>query len=129
MPQATKKATKKVTKASTTTKKVVAKKTVSKKTADEKTDTAKADNIEGKQKIIQTFAVKNGDTGSPEVQIALLSNRITKLSDHLKENKKDNHSRRGLLGLISKRRRLLLYLQEKDVKRYQELIGKLNLKK
>ena len=64
-----------------------------------------------KQKIIQEFAVKSGDTGSPEVQIALLTKRITNLSSHLTENKKDNHSRRGLLGLISKRRRLLLYLQ------------------
>ncbi len=82
-----------------------------------------------KTKIISEFAVKKNDTGSPEVQIALLSSRITKLSDHLGQNKKDNHSRRGLLGLISKRRRLLLYLQGKDEKRYKELVTKLELKK
>lgn len=82
-----------------------------------------------KQTIIGSYAVKKGDTGSPEVQIALLSNRIDRLSSHLGENKKDNHSRRGLLGLISKRRRLLLYLQEKDGTRYQSLIKKLGLKK
>lgn len=82
-----------------------------------------------KQKIIQQFAVKTHDTGSPEVQIALLTNRITNLTAHLEQNKKDNHSRRGLLGLISKRRRLLLYLQGKDKTRYSELVTKLNLKK
>lgn len=85
--------------------------------------------IKEKSKIISEFAVKQNDTGSPEVQIALLSTRITKLSTHLEQNKKDNHSRRGLLGLISKRRRLLIYLQGKDEKRYNELAKKLNLKK
>ncbi|MCR4263937.1 MAG: 30S ribosomal protein S15 [Candidatus Roizmanbacteria bacterium] len=82
-----------------------------------------------KQKIIDEFSVKQGDTGSPEVQIALLSNRIENLSKHLESNKKDNHSRRGLLGIISKRRRLLIYLQGKDEARYKELIKKLGLKK
>jgi small subunit ribosomal protein S15 len=82
-----------------------------------------------KQKIITEFAVKKNDTGSPEVQIALLTSRIGKLTGHLDQNKKDNHSRRGLLGLISKRRRLLLYLQGKDEKRYNELVKKLDLKK
>jgi small subunit ribosomal protein S15 len=85
--------------------------------------------ITDKTKIITQFAVKQNDTGSPEVQIALLTTRITKLSGHLEQNKKDNHSRRGLLGLVSKRRRLLLYLQSKDEKRYNELTKKLNLKK
>ena len=85
--------------------------------------------IHEKSKIISEFAVKQNDTGSPEVQIALLSTRITKLANHLEQNKKDNHSRRGLLGLISKRRRLLIYLQGKDEKRYNELAKKLNLKK
>ena len=82
-----------------------------------------------KQKIIDEFSVKQGDTGSPEVQIALLSNRIDNLAKHLESNKKDNHSRRGLLGIISKRRRLLIYLQGKDEARYKELIKKLGLKK
>lgn len=82
-----------------------------------------------KQKIITEFAVKKNDTGSPEIQIALLTTRIENLTSHLEENKKDNHSRRGLLGLISKRRRLLLYLQSKDEKRYHDLTKKLKLKK
>jgi small subunit ribosomal protein S15 len=82
-----------------------------------------------KMDIIKQFAVKTGDTGSPEVQIALLSHKITKLVDHLKSNPKDNHSRRGLLGMISKRRRLLSYLQKKAVPRYKEVINKLDLSK
>lgn len=82
-----------------------------------------------KMEIIKQFATKNGDTGSPEVQIALLSHKINKLVDHLKINPKDNHSRRGLLGMISKRRRLLSYLQKKAVERYKEVIKKLDLSK
>ena len=82
-----------------------------------------------KQKIIKEFAQKKGDTGSPEVQIALLSERMEKLTGHLKENPKDNHSRRGLLGLVSKRRRLLVYLEKIDEKRYKEIIKKLGLAK
>lgn len=82
-----------------------------------------------KQKVISQFAVKTGDTGSPEVQIALLSQRIDKLVKHLETNKKDNHSRRGLLGLVSKRRRLLIYIQGKDEKRYHTLAKKLGIKK
>lgn len=82
-----------------------------------------------KNKIIQQFAVKNGDTGSPEVQIALLSYKIDKLVDHLKQNPKDDHSRRGLLGVVSKRRRLLTYLSKKDEKRYKEIVKKLKLSK
>lgn len=82
-----------------------------------------------KQKIIEEFAQKKGDTGSPEVQVALLTHKIYKLSDHLGINKKDNHSRRGLLKVIAKRRRILNYLQKLDEKRYKNLISKLGLKK
>lgn len=82
-----------------------------------------------KQKIIQGFGIKKGDTGSPEVQIALLTYQIKNLTEHLKEHKKDVHSRRGLLSMVSKRRRLLNYLQKKDKKRYQEITKKLKLSK
>lgn len=82
-----------------------------------------------KQKIIEEFAQKKGDTGSPEVQVALLSHKIDKLTEHLDENKKDNHSRRGLLKVIAKRRRILNYLHKLDEKRYKKLISKLGLKK
>ena len=82
-----------------------------------------------KQDIIKKYAVGKGDTGSPEVQVALLTGKINKLIEHLKEHKKDNHSRRGLLGMVSKRRRLLHYLQKKDIKRYQEVVKKLGLSK
>lgn len=82
-----------------------------------------------KQKIIKDFAQKEGDTGSPEVQVALLSHKITKLTGHLEVNKKDDHSRRGLLKIIAKRRRILNYLQKLDEKRYKKLIAKLGLKK
>ena len=82
-----------------------------------------------KQKIIKKFAVKKKDTGSPEVQIALLSVQIKKLTEHLKEHKKDVHSRRGLLSMVSKRRRLLNYLSQKSNERYQAIIKKLKLKK
>ncbi len=82
-----------------------------------------------KQKIIEKFAREKGDTGSPEVQIALLSEQIDKLVKHLKDHKKDVHSRRGLLSMVAKRRRLLTYLGKRDEKRYKSLIGALNLKK
>lgn len=82
-----------------------------------------------KQKIIAEFATKKGDTGSPEVQIALLTKRIEKLVGHLKGNPSDNHSRRGLLGMVSKRRRLLNYLSEKNSGRYKEVASKLKLTK
>jgi len=82
-----------------------------------------------KQKLIEEFAQKKGDTGSPEVQVALLTHKINRLTAHLDENKKDNHSRRGLLKVIAKRRRILNYLQEHDEKRYKNLIKKLGLKK
>jgi small subunit ribosomal protein S15 len=84
---------------------------------------------ESKQEIIETFAQKAGDTGSPEVQVALLTYKIQKLTSHLEGNKKDNHSRRGLLKVIAKRRRILNYLLKLDDKRYKVLIEKLGLKK
>ena len=84
---------------------------------------------EDKQKIIEMFAQKKGDTGSPEVQVALLTHKINSLSAHLDINKKDNHSRRGLLKVIAKRRRILNYLLKLDEKRYKALIKKLELKK
>lgn len=83
---------------------------------------------EEKQEIISQFQVKQGDTGSPEVQVALLTQRITKLVGHLKINPSDNHSRRGLLGIVSKRRRLLNYLSEKNKDRYKQVVQKLGLK-
>ena len=82
-----------------------------------------------KQKIIKKFSQDKEDTGSPEVQIALLTAQVKKLTDHLKGHKKDKHSRRGLLSMVSKRRRFLNYLQEKEKKRYKDLIKKLGLKK
>lgn len=82
---------------------------------------------EDKQKIIKQFALKDGDTGSPEVQVALLTQKITNLTEHLEQNPKDNHSRRGLLKVVAKRRRILNYLQNKDEKRYKELVKKVNL--
>ena len=85
--------------------------------------------LDDKKKIIGEFATKLGETGSPEVQIALLSHKIDKLVGHLKGNPKDNHSRRGLLGMISKRRRLLTYLSGKANDRYKEIIKKLELSK
>ncbi len=84
---------------------------------------------EDKHLIINEYAQHKGDTGSPEVQIALLSQKIQKLSDHLGENKKDNHSRRGLLKVIAKRRRIIGYLQKLNDARYQAMITKLDLKK
>lgn len=82
-----------------------------------------------KQQIIKMFAQKKGDTGSSEVQVALLTYKINRLVAHLEENKKDNHSRRGLLKIIAKRRRILRYLQNLDQSRYLKLIAKLGLKK
>lgn len=85
--------------------------------------------IKSKQEIIKKFAQGKGDTGSPEVQVALLTEKINKLAEHLKAHKKDNHSRRGLISMVSKRRRLLSYLQKKDLKRYQGVVSKLGLAK
>ncbi|GLZ11138.1 30S ribosomal protein S15 [Actinomadura sp. NBRC 104425] len=82
-----------------------------------------------KQKIIAEFATSEGDTGSPEVQVALLTRRINDLTEHLKEHKHDHHSRRGLLLLVGQRRRLLKYLQNKDINRYRRLIERLGLRR
>lgn len=84
---------------------------------------------ERKQELIKEYAVKEGDTGSPEVQVAVLSERITNLTDHLKTHAKDFHSRRGLLMMVGQRRRLLDYLKNKDQKRYQDLIKSLGLRR
>lgn len=84
---------------------------------------------EEKQQIITTYATKEGDTGSPEVQIAILTARINTLTEHLKVNKKDHHSRRGMLKMVGHRRNLLGYLQKKDVNRYRAIIEKLGLRK
>lgn len=84
---------------------------------------------EKKAKIIEDFKTSKEDTGSPEVQIAILTERITSLSTHLKDNKKDVHSRRGLLQMVNKRRRLLVYLKKKDEERYDKVVAKLDLGK
>lgn len=84
---------------------------------------------EEKAKIIKDNAQAKGDTGSPEVQVAILTQRIRNLTDHFKGNHKDNHSRRGLLMMVNKRRNLLAYLKKKDVERYNALIQKLGLRK
>ncbi len=82
-----------------------------------------------KQEVIESYAVKDGDTGSPEVQIALLTERIRDLTEHLRSFPKDNHSRRGLLKLVGSRRRLLAYLVKKDPTRYRAVIGRLGLRR
>jgi small subunit ribosomal protein S15 len=79
--------------------------------------------------IIQEYATHDGDTGSPEVQVALLTTRIQHLTEHLREHKHDFHSRRGLLKMVGRRRRLLKYLQKKDVERYRTLISRLGLRR
>ena len=84
---------------------------------------------ERKQVLIGEYAVKSGDTGSPEVQVAILSERIRNLTDHLSSHKKDFHSRRGLLVMVGQRRRLLDYLKRKNFERYQSIIGRLGLRK
>ena len=84
---------------------------------------------EKKKEIIAAFGAKEGDTGSPEVQIAILTERIKELTEHLKTNKKDNHSRRGLFMMVGKRRGLLEYLKSKDIESYRAIIEKLGLRK
>ncbi|MFA7429932.1 MAG: 30S ribosomal protein S15 [Rhodospirillaceae bacterium] len=84
---------------------------------------------ERKQELINEFALQPGDTGSPEVQVAILTERIKNLTEHFKEHKKDNHSRRGLLMMVSQRRRLLDYTKKKSVQRYEDLIGRLGIRK
>ena len=84
---------------------------------------------ERKAELIKEYAIKDGDTGSPEVQVAILTERINFLTEHFKEHKKDNHSRRGLLRMVATRRSLLDYLNNKDSERYEALIKKLGLRK
>jgi small subunit ribosomal protein S15 len=84
---------------------------------------------EDKQRLIQEYATKSGDTGSPEVQVAILTSRITTLTEHFKTHAKDNHSRRGLMKLVSQRRKLLDYVKSRDEPRYQELIGRLGIRR
>jgi len=86
-------------------------------------------NPEVKKEIIDRFKLHDKDTGSPEVQVAILSNRINYLTEHFKTHKKDHHSRRGLLKLVGQRRRLLNYLRKMDVQRYQNVIKELGLRK
>ncbi len=85
--------------------------------------------IPGKDVLVRDYARADGDTGSPEVQIALLTARINHLTDHLRTHRKDHHSRRGLLQLVGRRRRLLSYLQRTDVERYRSLIARLGLRR
>lgn len=85
--------------------------------------------MEAKKTIIESARVHETDTGSPEVQVALLTARINHLTEHLKSNKNDNHSRRGLFKMVGRRRNLLAYLQKKDINRYRALIAKLGLRK
>lgn len=85
--------------------------------------------VEEKARVIKEFGTAAGDTGSAEVQVAILSSRIATLTEHFKTHKKDNHSRRGLLKLVAQRRKLLDYLKKKDETRYTDLIGKLGLRR
>ena len=82
-----------------------------------------------KEKIVAEYGIKEGDTGSPEVQVALLTHRITELTEHLKGHKHDHHSRRGLLLLVGRRRRLLKYVAKQDITRYRSLIERLGLRR
>ena len=82
-----------------------------------------------KQEIIKAYATHEGDTGSPEVQIAILTQRINELTEHIKVHQKDHHSRRGLLKMVGHRRNLLSYLQKKDIERYRAIIAKLGIRK
>lgn len=84
---------------------------------------------EAKLAVIKEYATHEGDTGSPEVQVAILTSRIQYLTDHLKEHKKDHHSRRGLLKMVGQRRGLLNYLMAKDIERYRAILAKLGLRK
>ena len=90
---------------------------------------SKGTDAETKKKIIAEYGTSEGDTGSPEVQVALLSHRIAHLTEHLRDHKHDHHSRRGLLMMVGKRRRLLDYLRREDVDRYRALIAKLGLRR
>jgi len=96
---------------------------------DNRKENAMSITAERKQELIKEYGKAKGDTGSPEVQVAVLTERIKNLTEHFKDHKKDNHSRRGLLKLVSQRRRLLDYLRGKDEGSYQELIGKLGIRR
>ena len=85
--------------------------------------------VEAKAKVINDAATKDGDTGSPEVQVSILTERINGLQEHFKANKKDNHSRRGLLKMVSQRRRLLDYVKSKDESRYQKIVECLGIRR
>jgi len=85
--------------------------------------------LKAKNEVIEAHRLHETDTGSPEVQIALLTNRINHLNEHLKANKQDHHSRRGLLKMVGRRRNLLAYLQKKDIERYRAIIAELGLRK
>jgi small subunit ribosomal protein S15 len=85
--------------------------------------------VERKQQVVKSYATKSGDTGSPEVQIALLTERINGLTEHFKTHKNDNHSRRGLLKMVSQRRQLLDYVRSRDEARYQKIIERLDLRR
>jgi len=85
--------------------------------------------VEEKAKVMKDFATKDGDTGSPEVQVAILTSRITTLTEHFKTHKKDNHGRRGLLKMVAQRRKLLDYLKAKDEDRYKDLIKRLGIRR
>ncbi|MFV0361095.1 30S ribosomal protein S15 [Tropicimonas sp.] len=85
--------------------------------------------VEDKARVLKDFATREGDTGSPEVQVAILTSRINTLTEHFKTHKKDNHSRRGLLKLVAQRRKLLDYLKRKDEPRYQDLIQRLSIRR
>jgi len=84
---------------------------------------------EDKAKVMKEFATKEGDTGSPEVQVAILTSRITTLTEHFKTHKKDNHGRRGLLKMVAQRRKLLDYVKGKDEERYKDLIKRLGIRR
>ena len=85
--------------------------------------------VEEKNRLMQEYATKEGDTGSPEVQVAILTSRITTLTEHFKTHKKDNHSRRGLLMMVAQRRKLLDYTRGKSEERYQDLIKRLGIRR
>ncbi|MBR25702.1 SSU ribosomal protein S15P [Albimonas donghaensis] len=85
--------------------------------------------VDRKEELIKEYATKEGDTGSPEVQVAILTERITNLTEHFKSHKKDNHSRRGLLKMVAQRRKLLDYVKGKDVERYKTIITRLGIRR
>jgi small subunit ribosomal protein S15 len=95
----------------------------------EEKETPMSITAEDKTKLMKDFATKDGDTGSPEVQVAILTTRIANLTEHFKTHAKDNHSRRGLLKLVAQRRKLLDYLRGKDEQRYQDLIKRLGIRR